>query len=119
MLSIRAAIIANTTPAAKPDAKPVEYKPSVYVLSSGEVTPFTAIFRAPDDETEGRVRAAFVEAARAAGLVDEARAAARVAVGSLRQRAASLRDQRLARCFLQNVPEHARLMALAAELGAD
>ena len=70
------------------------------------------------DETEGRVRAAFVEAARAAGLVDEARAAARVAVGSLRQRAASLRDQRLARCFLQNVPEHARLMALAAELGA-
>ena len=43
-------------PAAKPDAKPVEYKPSVYVLSSGEVTPFTAIFRAPDDETEGRVK---------------------------------------------------------------
>jgi tetratricopeptide (TPR) repeat protein len=68
------------------------------------------------DETEGRVRSAFVEALLAAELHDEAREAATFAVERLRERAARLGDPRLEQCFLEGVPEHARLIARAEQL---
>lgn len=68
------------------------------------------------DETEGRVRAAFVEALVASGLDAEARDAARLAVDKLTERADKLADPRLTRCFLENVPEHARLIELERRL---
>lgn len=40
----------------KPKEKPKTYAPSVYVLSSGEVTPFTAIFRAEGEEQTVELR---------------------------------------------------------------
>lgn len=39
-----------------PDGKQPSYAPSVYVLSSGEVTPFSAVFRAEGEEQSVEVR---------------------------------------------------------------
>ncbi|MCC6901048.1 MAG: protein kinase [Polyangiaceae bacterium] len=114
---------APTVPIVRAQALAAE---SAALLAQGRVEPALAQARAGlglleehggSDETEGRVRAAFVEAARASGHVDLAREAAAIAVERLRKRADSFRDDRLSRCFLQNVPEHARLVVLAAELG--
>lgn len=68
------------------------------------------------DETEGRVRAAWVEALLDQGEREAAAKAVALAVSRLGARASRL-DPALARCFRENLPEHARLYALASELG--
>jgi eukaryotic-like serine/threonine-protein kinase len=69
------------------------------------------------EEAEGRVRAAHIEALRALGRDEEAKEASRTAMARLRERAARLGDPRIERCFLENVPEHARIAELAREYG--
>lgn len=71
------------------------------------------------DEAEGRVRLALVDALVANGELDEARREAKSAVEYLEDRAARFRDERLARLFLERLPEHARLFAHHATLGAN
>ena len=69
--------------------------------------------RGTTDEAEGRVRCAMAEALAENGRLEEAREGARLAVTRLRERAEKLGDSGLARGFMENVPEHARLVALA------
>lgn len=69
------------------------------------------------EEGEALVRLAHAEARVAAGDVDAARSAIAVARRHLLERAAKISDRGWRASFLERVPEHARTMELAAELG--
>ncbi len=63
------------------------------------------------------IRLVLVEALRANGDVDGARRLIATARDRLFERAEKIVDPEWRRCFLERVPEHARTIALAAELG--
>jgi tetratricopeptide (TPR) repeat protein len=71
------------------------------------------------DEAEGRVRVALVDALVANGELEEAKREAASAVQYLKERAARFRDERLARLFLERLPEHARLFAHHEKFASD
>ncbi len=67
------------------------------------------------EEGEALVRLVHAEALRESGDEEGARDAIRAARARLEERAQRLRDASLRRSFLEQVPEHARTVALAAE----
>jgi tetratricopeptide (TPR) repeat protein len=67
------------------------------------------------DEGEALIRLALVESLAGCGHEQRARAALRVAVERLRQRAASIKDPHWRSSFLTKVGENARTMKLAAD----
>ncbi|MFO0564172.1 MAG: protein kinase [Polyangiaceae bacterium] len=70
------------------------------------------------EESEGRVYLAHVEALIAVGQQESAREIAETAAKRIRERGARLGDPELERSFLENVGEHAKLLAVAASGGA-
>jgi hypothetical protein len=69
------------------------------------------------EEGEELVRLAHAACLQATGALSEARTAAAEAHAWLLGCAAKIDDEELRRSFLERVPDHARLLALAAELG--
>jgi tetratricopeptide (TPR) repeat protein len=67
------------------------------------------------EEGESLVRLVYAEVMDAAGRPDEAASALQLAKERLVDRAATIGEPRWRRCFLEDVPEHARTLALAAE----
>ena len=67
------------------------------------------------DEGDALIRLAWAEALRATGDAGRATAAIAAARERLLRRASDIRDGALRRSFLENVPEHARTLALARE----
>jgi tetratricopeptide (TPR) repeat protein len=70
------------------------------------------------EEGESASRLLLIEALVRSDLRDEAREAARTARDRLEERAARIGDRAWRESFLARVPEHARTLELAAELGA-
>ena len=66
------------------------------------------------DEGEARIRLVWAEALRAAGQLDEAHQAIVAAKQRLEERAARIGSPALRASYLENVPENARTLALAA-----
>jgi tetratricopeptide (TPR) repeat protein len=65
------------------------------------------------DEGDALIRLVFAEALHAVGDIDGARAALSTAHESILRDAQQIRDEELRQSFLNNVPEHARILALA------
>jgi ATP/maltotriose-dependent transcriptional regulator MalT len=70
------------------------------------------------EEGEAMIRLVLVEALQANGDVDSARRFIAKARDRLLERAEKIVDPEWRRCFLERVPEHARTIALAAQLGS-
>ena len=66
------------------------------------------------EEGAAQIRLAFVESLEATGQAERARAALVAARAWLLERAGRISDERFRQSFLENVPEHARTLALAA-----
>ncbi|MEZ4293911.1 MAG: AAA family ATPase [Polyangiaceae bacterium] len=77
----------------------------------------TALSELGTEEGEAFIRLTHVEALRAAGRIDEARAALFEADAKLSARAARIPDPAYQKSFLHNVPEHARTVQMAESLG--
>jgi ATP/maltotriose-dependent transcriptional regulator MalT len=65
------------------------------------------------EEGDALIRLVFAEALHAVGDIDGARAALSTAHESILRDAQQIRDEALRQSFLNNVPEHARILALA------
>jgi tetratricopeptide (TPR) repeat protein len=65
------------------------------------------------EEGDALIRLVFAEALHAVGDVDGARAALSIAHDSILRDAQRIRDEEIRSSFLNNVPEHARILALA------